>query len=216
MSIERDEIKKMVSTVQHWEHTLNLHGVLTPGRISQQVQNWVSQCIPLNLKGKRVLDVGAWDGYYSFLCEQRGANVVAIDIDPQHRQGYDVAKKIVNSQVKYRVMSVYDIEDLEGTFDYVLFFGVIYHLLHPILALEKIRQKCTEKLFLESSYIITRSSSARFVWTENKVPKDMFWRFSARCLERMCKLSRFGNTEIVATKWYFPWRRGRILMEASV
>lgn len=210
-----EEIRKMIRKVRHWEHTINLCGVLTPGRITQETHDWVARCLPADLRGKRVLDIGAWDGYYSFLCEQRGAKVLAIDISPKHREGFDVAKEILHSQVDYRIMSVYDIGNLGGMFDHVLFFGVIYHLLHPILALQKIREKCKGELFLESSYIITQSSTGRFVWTESKDP-TMYWRFSATCLKRMCKLADFRDVKVITTKWYFPLRRGRILMKASV
>jgi len=209
----KEEIRKRIGAVSHWEHTINFHGITTPGRISQETEDWIAQCLPADMRGRRVLDIGAWDGYYSFLCEQRGADVTAIDISPKHREGFDAAKEILQSQAKYYIISVYDIEKLEGMFDYVLFFGVLYHLLHPILALQKIREKCEGKLFLESSYILTPSSTARFVWTESEDP-TMYWRFSATCLKRMCKLAGFKDVKVIAKRWYFPLRRGRILIKA--
>jgi len=173
----------------------------------------VSQCIPLDLKGKRVLDIGAFDGYYSFLCEQRGADVVAIDIDPEHLRSFDIAKEVLSSNVEYRILSVYDLEQLEGLFDYVLFFGVIYHLRNPIWALEKIKAKLDGVLFIESAYIKTLASSARFSWAKSGDPRT-YWRPSVKCLERMCKLVGFEDVKILAKRWQFPWRRGRILLRA--
>ena len=93
--------------------------------------------IPCNLTGKRVLDVGAWDGWFSFEMERRGAEVVAIDCwdNPRFRQMHGT----LGSRVDYRIMDLYDISPRRlGRFDVVLFLGVLYHLRHPLLGLERV------------------------------------------------------------------------------
>jgi len=175
---------------------------------------WVSQCIPPSLEGMKVLDVGAWDGYYSFLCEQRGAHVTAIDISHEHRRGFEVARSILNSRVQYETMSVYDIDQLPQNFDYVLCFGVLYHLENPILALRKIREKCTGMMLLETASILSPRSTVDFVWPKHP-DQTTYWRFSNKALIRMCKLAGFRDVETKAFKWYVPLRRGRTLIEAS-
>ncbi len=93
--------------------------------------------IPDNLAGKRVLDIGAWDGWLSFEMERRGAEVVAIDVwdNPRFRQ----MKTALDSRVDYRVLDVCDATpDRLGRFDIVLFLGVLYHLKHPLLGLERV------------------------------------------------------------------------------
>jgi tRNA (mo5U34)-methyltransferase len=197
-----------------WFHTMDLNGTIVKGRVSMEAERWVSQVIPNNLEGKKVLDIGAFDGYYSFLCEKRGATVTAIDVDPTHQANFELARKCLDCKTPFHVLSVYDLQQLPDDFDYILFFGVLYHLTHPILALEKIKQKLRGKMFLESSYIITPRSSADFVWNREKFPLT-YWRPSASCIKRMCELAGFQSVQTVAKRWFLPWRRGRILMTAE-
>jgi tRNA (mo5U34)-methyltransferase len=93
--------------------------------------------IPDDLHGKRVLDIGAWDGWFTFEMERRGAEVVAIDVwdNPRFRRMHDW----LGSKADYRVMDVYDLSPSRvGQFDLVLFLAVLYHLKHPLLALERV------------------------------------------------------------------------------
>src|SRR5216684_9205579 len=88
--------------------------------------------IPENLAGKRVLDIGAWDGWFSFEMERRGAEVLAIDCwdNPRFHQ----MRSTLNSKVEYREMDVFELStETAGRFDIVLFMGVLYHLKHPLL-----------------------------------------------------------------------------------
>src|ERR1041385_1667364 len=91
--------------------------------------------IPDDLRGKRVLDIGAWDGWFSFEMERRGAEVTAID-SAEHTQ-FRVARDLLGSKVDYRIADICRLcsKDI-GRFDIVLFFGVLYHVKHPVLALE--------------------------------------------------------------------------------
>src|ERR1700694_3134091 len=93
--------------------------------------------IPDDLRGQRALDIGAWDGWFSFEMERRGAEVVAIDTwdNPRFHQIH----RLLRSRVDYRQMDVYDLSPKRvGRFDIVLFMGVLYHLKHPLLALERV------------------------------------------------------------------------------
>ncbi len=93
--------------------------------------------IPDDLRGARVLDIGAWDGWFTFELERRGADVVAIDCwdNPKFRQMHSTLR----SRADYRVMDVYDLTPGNvGRFDIVIFMGVLYHLKHPLLALERV------------------------------------------------------------------------------
>ena len=93
--------------------------------------------LPARLDGKRVLDIGAWDGWFSFEMERRGAAVTAVDC--WDNPNFHRAKAKFGSAVRYVQCEVYDIHPATlGTFDIVLFFGVLYHLKHPLLALEKV------------------------------------------------------------------------------
>jgi len=131
--------------------------VVTPGG-DDTLKKLPTLELPPRLDGKTVLDVGAWDGFYSFEAERRGAErVLAIDefvwIGKTwgSKEGFDLARRALGSRVEDRIMSVYDLSpENPGTFDIVLFLGVLYHLRHPILALERLFSVTRELLVLET------------------------------------------------------------------
>jgi tRNA (mo5U34)-methyltransferase len=93
--------------------------------------------------GKRVLDIGAFSGAFSFYLEDCGADVTAIDIQSPATNGFAAVAKARRSRVQHHMLSVYDLcPERFGEFDAVLFFGVFYHLKHPLLALERINSVC--------------------------------------------------------------------------
>jgi tRNA (mo5U34)-methyltransferase len=111
--------------------------------------------LPDDLSGKRVLDIGARDGFFSFECERRGADeVIAIDYLDPSETGFPIARELVGSKVEMQQCNVYDLtpEDF-GTFDLVLFLGVLYHLRDPMLALDRIADVAKDKLILETQAI---------------------------------------------------------------
>ena len=128
-------------------------GVFTPGHKDIAYVCRLSQ-IPSDLSGKSILDIGACNGGFSFEMEKRGARVTAVDVVPDDRFGFQAIAHFLGSRVEYRTLSVYDLdpEDL-GTFDIVLFMGVIYHLRHPLFALDKIWAVTRECCYLESQVI---------------------------------------------------------------
>lgn len=90
-----------------------------------------------DLAGKRVLDIGTWDGWFAFEMERRGAEVLAIDNWDNPR--FQEMHALLSSRVEYRQLDVYELTpDRIGYFDIVLFMGVLYHLKHPLLALERV------------------------------------------------------------------------------
>jgi tRNA (mo5U34)-methyltransferase len=133
-------------------HSLELaDGTIIPGLIGidalkARIQSFP---IPVDLRGKRVLDVGAASGWNSFEMERRGAEVVAVDC--VEFEELHMARKLLGSKVDYRILDVDELTpDSVGRFDYVLFFGVLYHLRHPLLGLERICALTTEGAFVES------------------------------------------------------------------
>lgn len=105
--------------------------------------------IPADLAGKRVLDIGAWTGWCSFEMERRGAEVVAVDC--VEFEEFREAHRMIGSRVDYRILDVDELTpESVGLFDYVLFFGVLYHLRNPLLGLEKICALTKDTAFVES------------------------------------------------------------------
>jgi tRNA (mo5U34)-methyltransferase len=142
-----------------WYHSIELpDGSVIPGlqTIEQLKERIARYPIPQDLRGKRVLDIGCWDGWFSFEMERRGASVVAVDSARQ--ETFFEAKRLLNSKVEYIVEDVCYLTPREiGYFDIVLFFGVLYHLKHPLLALERVCEltrdfACIESLVTDDPY----------------------------------------------------------------
>jgi tRNA (mo5U34)-methyltransferase len=141
-----------------WYHRLELPGgVVTPGVYDprfmlEQVQ------LPADLTGRSVLDIGAWDGFWSFEAKRRGAaRVVATDSYAWDgrgwgsKEGFLTARAELGFDVEDRDIDVMDLTpDAVGTFDVVLFVGVLYHLPDPIGALERVASVTSELLILET------------------------------------------------------------------
>jgi tRNA (mo5U34)-methyltransferase len=109
--------------------------------------------VPDNLEGKTVLDIGAWNGCFSFECARRGVDyVLGLGPDDPETTGFHLLKNTLKDpKVEYIRGSVYDLDSTKiATFDIVLFLGVIYHLRYPLLALDKIFDVCRETLYVES------------------------------------------------------------------
>ena len=123
---------------QRWEL---VEGVMTPG-IHPIDMIFDFGAVEHDLRGKRVLDVGTANGGAAFLMERWGAErVVAVDMFAPDWFGFEQTKEFLGSNVEYVEGSVYSLARLvgEAQFDFVLFWGVLYHLRHPLLALDEVR-----------------------------------------------------------------------------
>ena len=113
----------------------------------------IGPALPEDLRGKRVLDVGCNAGFYSFALAGRGARVLGIDSDEHYLRQARWARGrlgLPDEQVSFERMQVYELAQLDGTFDLVLFLGVLYHLRYPLLALDLVAQKVGELLVLQT------------------------------------------------------------------
>lgn len=114
--------------------------------------------IPKDLTGKTVLDMGSWDGFWSFECERRGAKrVLAIDTwkSERHYKTFLYARERMGSKIDHMRMDAHDVSpETTGRFDLVLCFGLLYHLRYPLLALEKIRGVTLDQLIVETVSLI--------------------------------------------------------------
>jgi tRNA (mo5U34)-methyltransferase len=140
-----------VASVPYWWHQIEVApGIYTPGHDIPAARTEGMQ-LPKNMEGKRVLDIGAYDGYFTFECERRGADITAMDVIGPNQSGFSVAHELIGSTARHVQQSVYNLHpETIGHFDTVLFLGVLYHLRHPLLALDRIYNVCTELLILES------------------------------------------------------------------
>jgi tRNA (mo5U34)-methyltransferase len=161
------EIEYRIGQLPYWYHKIELpHGITTPGW-APLIEEYYR--VPERLDNKRVLDVGAWDGYWTFEAIKRGASqAVAIDdfsdylgkLPTKNRkawQNFDTCREILGFsefQCPRFDMSVYDIrKETFGMFDVVFFFGTLYHLRHPLLALDKLFEVCRNEIYIESAIL---------------------------------------------------------------
>jgi tRNA (mo5U34)-methyltransferase len=153
-----ETLRVEVAKIPFWYHRIDLgHGVVTPGRADTE---WgvTGDAIgmPASLSGKTLLDIGAWDGFYSFEAERRGARrVLATDMfawmTVDAKAGFTLARRALASNVEDMNIDVLDLSPARvGVFDVVLFLGVLYHMRHPLLALEKVASVTGGHLILET------------------------------------------------------------------
>jgi tRNA (mo5U34)-methyltransferase len=168
-----DLLRRRIADIPVWYHRIELtDGIVTPG--TNPLEPAAYQ-IPADLTGKRVLDVGAWDGYWTFEALKRGAReAVGIDdfsdylgyLKPEQRRGwqsFDLCREALgySEQCCRRIeTSLYEIseEKLGGRFDVAFCFGTLYHLRHPLLGLDRVAAVCDGQIFVES--FITNDYSA--------------------------------------------------------
>jgi tRNA (mo5U34)-methyltransferase len=177
--------------------------------------------------GKSVLDIGAWDGWFSFEAERRGAaRVLATD----HfcwsgegwgtKAGFDHAHARYGSRVESRDMDLQDLSPANpGVFDTVLFLGVLYHLKDPLAALERAASVTGETLVIE-----TVTAFDPFPWKlaryfeadEYNGDRTNFWAPNRRCLAAMLRDVGFRRIEMVRNPNIVPhWRRPELYWKHS-
>ena len=139
----------------HWHQRWEVfQGVAVPGRnnvgfLCDAVQ------LPISLHGMRVLDIGAWNGCFSFECEERRAReVIALSLEDPAVTGFNRLKQVLDSKVQYVNGSVYTLSPQQlGMFNVILFLGVLYHLRYPLLAVDRIRSVSSGEVFVETHVI---------------------------------------------------------------
>lgn len=151
------DIERRVRELGDWFQNLNLRGVQTaPQHFLGDYPNCkfrhFSEAIPHDLRGKTVLDIGCNAGFYSIEMKRRGAaRVVGIDVDEEYLAQARFAAEVSDADIEFRKLSIYDIAQLGERFDVVLFMGVLYHLRHPLLALDLLREHVTGDMLIVQS-----------------------------------------------------------------
>jgi tRNA (mo5U34)-methyltransferase len=142
----RDEIRAGAAALGEWFHNIDLHGVRTApehflGDYPATVWQHFAHALPPDLTGKSVLDIGCNGGFFSMEMKRRGAaRVLGIDSDEGYLAQARFAAETLELDIEYRELSVYQVGSLGERFDIVLFMGVLYHLRHPLLALDLIHE----------------------------------------------------------------------------
>lgn len=136
------ELSRRIEELGPWFHNMRIGGVETApdhflGDYPAFKWKGFQHVIPEDLAGRSVLDVGCNAGFYTLEMKRRNADrVVGIDTDPRYLAQAKFAAEQSGLDIEFRQMSVYEVPKLKERFDLVLFMGVLYHLRHPLLALD--------------------------------------------------------------------------------
>jgi len=157
--LSREEIRRRVDALGPWFHNLDLRGVSTApshflGDYPQVKWRRFAGVVPDNLQGKTVLDIGCNAGFYAMEMKRRGAErVLGLDTDDEYLAQARFAAEVTGLKIEFRKMSAYDVGQLGERFDLVIFMGVLYHLRHPLLALDLIHEHVARDLLLFQSML---------------------------------------------------------------
>jgi len=192
-----------------WFHQIQLApGVVTPGKCSHTAADATARFgMPEDLSGKTVLDIGAWDGLFSFEAERRGARVTAMDTTSENgghwggTAGFEFAHRRLGSQVEYRSGSVHELDPARhGRFDYVFFFGVLYHLTDPVDALRRLAAVTRECCLIETAFCVHPEGMARAFWEfahgRDNDPTN-YWFPTAAGLAAVLRWAGFAEANVI-------------------
>ena len=192
-----------------WYHSFELpggakiNGYMT---LEWQQERWSRFPIPADLTGKRVLDIGAWDGWFSFEAERRGAVVTSLDC--QEQPNYLWLHQKLGSKADYRNLDVFELPWVDlGKFDIVFCLGVLYHLRHPLWGLEILCALATDVVIVET--YVTDGDTWRD--HEGDIPSMEFYEATelngnmdnwngptVGCVLAMCRAAGFARVELIA------------------
>ncbi|MFL6516054.1 MAG: TIGR04290 family methyltransferase [Chthoniobacterales bacterium] len=155
--LEPTQLAHRIRELGPWFHNLEIHGVPTApehflGDYPRVKWQRFQRVLPDDLRGKTVLDIGCNGGFYSIEMKRRGAaRVLGIDFDERYLAQARFAADSLGVDIEFQQLSVYDVHHLGEKFDIVLFMGVLYHLRHPLLALDLIHEHVARDLFIFQS-----------------------------------------------------------------
>lgn len=201
---EKEEMRAI-----HWFHRIQMDAeTWTPGECPHTAADASSRFgLPEDLTGKSVLDIGAWDGLFSFEAERRGARVTAMDTTFEdggnwgRLKGFEFARRHLDSQVQFVPGSVYELDPARhGRFDYVFFFGVLYHLTNPVEALRRLIGVTRECCLIETAFCTHPDGLKRPLWEFNHGQDNdptNYWYPTVAGLAAVLRLVGFAEANVL-------------------
>lgn len=218
-----ERIKEKILQLGKWFHNIDLGGIKTaPDHFLGDYPNVKFQgfahAIPEDLHGKTVLDIGCNAGFYSLEMKRRGAErVVGIDSDDRYLAQARLAAEVLEMDIEFKNMSVYDVAALGEKFDLVIFMGVFYHLRHPLLALDILYENVVKDMLIFQSMqrgstdierlkydydfweteMFSKPGFPQMYFIENRYSNDPtnWWIPNAACMEAMLRSAGFEATK---------------------
>ncbi len=208
----------------YWHHSIDLGGgIITPGGKSAVTCQEEAERIfgRLALGGRSVLDIGAWNGFFTFEAKRRGAaSVLATDSyvwshpDFRGRQTFDLARERLGHAVEAREIDVTEMSPASlGTFDVVLYLGVFYHRYDAVEALAKVAALAREVLVVETHLDLRDldvPAMAFYPGTELANDATNWWGPNEHCVVALLKGHGFTEVEVSA----HPFESNRAIFHA--
>ena len=169
-NLQGSQLTERIVALGDWFHNININGIWTaPNHFLGDFPNvkWknISKAFPEDLAGASVLDIGCNGGFYSIALKKRGAGrVLGVDVDDRYLKQARFAAETLGLAIDFQKRSVYEVDQIEEQFDYVLFLGVFYHLRYPLFALDKVIKKVKGKLIFQS---MLRGSMEQREWGDD-------------------------------------------------
>jgi len=200
------EISTALARLEPWFHCIDLGGGLKTKAASVMGEpiehpepTWeiIRKCLPADLSGKSVLDVGCNAGFYSVEAKRRGAKrVLGVDAQRKHIRQALFVRKVLGLDIEYRRMDVYELDPrVIGEFDITLALGLVYHLKHLVLGLEKLYGVTRELLIIETAIIPPKQTPPPFV--------QSLGRFEQTLHPLACVANSAAGPEAVFN-WFLP------------
>jgi tRNA (mo5U34)-methyltransferase len=235
ITMTAEQIRCRISELGQWFHNIDLGGVQTApnhflGDYPSCKWKMFQASIPSDLTGKSVLDIGCNGGFYSIEMKRRGAaRVLGIDSDPDYLQQARFAAQVTGCDIDFRKLDVYEVAALGERFDIVLFMGVLYHLRHPLLALDLLYEHVVKETLIFQSLLRGASTVASveqnypfsdvnvfrqdgyplMYFVEHRYANDPtnWWIPNRACVEAMLRSSGFDILERPEDEVYICARR---------
>jgi tRNA (mo5U34)-methyltransferase len=224
----RDELVDHIRELGPWYHNINIAGIDTnhadPDYPARRWRHF-EPSVPDDLSGETVLDIGCDAGFFSLEMKRRNADrVVAIDIMAYRLAQVRFVSNWFELPIEPRELSVYDLKQLGTRFDRVIFPGVLYHLKHPLYALEQVAEACRGTLYFQSAMRGTEDdftpdddypASEWEVFERPEYPKLFFvekslngdesnwWLANRSCLKAMLRVSGFDRISSTSAPDHF-------------
>jgi tRNA (mo5U34)-methyltransferase len=233
--VARAETERRVKALGKWFHNLELNGVSTApdhflGDYPRIKWRKFSHALPEDLRGATVLDVGCNAGFYCFEMKRRGAGrVLGVDSSREYLAQARFAAEALKLDVDFRQLSTYQLSELKERFDIVLFMGVLYHLRHPLLALDLLHEHVvSETLVFQSmqrgssqqesllsdypfseTQVFMREGFPKLHFVEHAYASDPtnWWIPNPACSEAMLRSAGFDIVERAESEVYVCRRR---------
>ena len=214
-----------------WFHSIDFgNGVVSRGMKSHAAleQETTAYFQGLDLTGRSLLDVGAWNGAVSFAAKRRGAGrLVATDkhtwAHPRYRgrETFELGRSLLGLDIEAVEIDVPDLSpERVGTFEIVLFLGVFYHLFDAPTLTKRVSELATDLLILETHQDALELGRPGMIYYSGATlngDKSNFWGPNPECIYEMLREIGFAKVFYQDSPYCQiegPYPRGRGIFHA--